>query len=178
MKIFSLFSAHSLVLLLCAGGLTACGSGPDSDLLVYVEKVKQSSPPPAVEKIINKKHELFAYQADSEGIRDPFVSTLASVIVRQAPAKGLAPDGHKAGLLETMPLDSLVYMGSIEKRGRRVALVRSSDGKVHQVRIGSYLGQNHGKVVEFNPQQITLQELVADGLGGWQTRTARIGQAK
>ena len=178
MKISSPLFARLLLLLLLLGGLVACGSGPDSDLLAYVEKVKQSSLPLSTEKIIDKKHELFAYQADSEGMRDPFVSTLASVTVRQAPAKGLAPEGHKAGVLETMPLDSLVYMGSIEKHGRRVALVRSGDGKVHQVRIGAYLGQNHGKVVEFNQHQITLRELVADGLGGWHTRTARVGQAK
>lgn len=158
--------------------LAACGTGPDSDLLAYVEQVKQTVPAPVVEEKKGNSHELFAYQADSEGIRDPFLSSAAAVMVQQSPSTGLVPDQHKPGLLETMPLESMVYMGNIEQRGRRVALVRAEDGRIHQVRIGSYLGRNHGKVVGFDQQVITLRELVSDGLGGWQARTATIAQAR
>jgi len=158
--------------------LGACGRGPDSDLLTYIEQVKHTVPAPVVAEKSQKRHELFAYQADSEGVRDPFLSSQAAVMAPQSQSKGLVPDEHKPGLLETMPLDSMVYMGNMEKRGRRIALVRAEDGKIHQVGIGSYLGRNHGKVVEFDQHQITLRELVADGQGGWQARTATIGQAK
>ena len=157
---------------------SACSRGPDSDLLAYVEQVKQTVPAPVVAEKNQKRHELFAYQADSEGIRDPFLSSQAAVRAPQSTSKGLVPDTRKPGLLETMPLDSMVYMGNMEKRGRRIALVRAEDGKIHQVGIGSYLGRNHGKVVEFDQHQITLRELVSDGSGGWQARTATIGQAK
>ncbi|MDH5184005.1 MAG: pilus assembly protein PilP [Gammaproteobacteria bacterium] len=159
-------------------GLSACGNGPDSDLQAYVAEVKQNVPVPVVEKKVTNKHELFAYQADSEGIRDPFMLSQSSVALTQTPSEGVVPEEHERAILETMPLDSLVYMGNIEKRGRRVALVRSADGKIHQVQVGSYLGQNHGKVVEFDQYQITLRELLSDGLGGWHARTATVGQAK
>lgn len=174
----SLISVRYLALFSLMVFFTGCGSGPDSDLLAYVEKIKQSSPAPAAEKKVDKKHEFFVYRADSEGIRDPFASSQTSVSVEQTPSEGLKPDERERGILESIPLDSLVYMGNIEKRGRRVALVRSSDGKVHQVRVGSYLGENHGKVVAFNQHQISLRELVSDGRGGWRERTATVGQAK
>lgn len=179
MKHFSVVPAQYLSLYaLLLGLLAACGNGPDSALLAYVEQIKQSVPSTTVEKRIASRYELFVYQADSDGIRDPFISASASVVVRQALSSAPVPEERERGILESLPLESLVFIGNIEKRGRRVALVRSADGRVHQVRIGSYLGQNHGKVVEFNHHQITLQELVPDDQGGWHTRTATVGQSK
>ena len=158
--------------------LGACGSGPDSDLLAYVEQVKQTQPTPLVAEKTDEKHELFVYQADSDGIRDPFLAPVTTVINAPASPLGPTPEIHQPGALETMSLESLVYMGSIEKQGRRVALVRGEKGQIHQVMVGTYLGQNHGKVVGFDQHRITVRELYPDGMGGWQERMTTVGQAK
>ena len=44
-----------------------------------------------------------------------------------------------------------------------------SDG-VHRVKIGDYLGTNHGKVVAISESQIDVVEIVTDGEGGWVER--------
>jgi len=39
------------------------------------------------------------------------------------------------------------------------------------VSVGSYLGQNLGKVTKIEETRLTLRELVQDDLGEWSTRT-------
>ncbi|MBD3671580.1 MAG: pilus assembly protein PilP [Gammaproteobacteria bacterium] len=158
--------------------VTACQDGPDSDLLSYVEGLKSSQqgqldPLPEL-----KKRETFSYRADSEGIRDPF-STTGSFVTSESRESSVRPDNdRKRQVLEQFPLDTLFMVGSMKMSGEMVALVRSGDGIIHQVRVGDYVGQNYGKVVAVSSNEITLRELVPDGIGGWQERPATITLAK
>ena len=48
--------------------------------------------------------------------------------------------------LESYPLDSMALVGSLERGGQRVALIRVNN-LLYQVRAGNYLGQNYGRVM-------------------------------
>lgn len=73
--------------------------------------------------------------------------------------------------LEAFPLDSMVLVGSIIKAGQHVALVRV-DNLLYQVRVGSYLGQNYGKVTKITETEVSLREIVQDAVGEWVERVA------
>jgi type IV pilus assembly protein PilP len=93
------------------------------------------------------------------GLRDPF--TL------QGPQPQVERDARPREQLEAYSLDALRMMGTIEKSGTTFALVRSPDGTLHQVRAGSYMGLNSGRVAAVEAAAITLVEpVVEDGEKG------------
>lgn len=87
-------------------------------------------------------------------------------------------------LLETFPRDRLLYVGHITSGQDVDALIQvlpPSGGKkevpalsVHRVRVGSHLGQNFGKVLAVEPEQLVLQELALMPTGEWKTREVRL----
>jgi type IV pilus assembly protein PilP len=108
----------------------------------------------------------------TEGVAaDPFsVERLTRVL-----GGGSASNGHKLieiernrrrEPLEAFPLDVMVMVGSLDRSGKRVALVKV-DGLLHQVRVGNYLGQNYGLVTQVAEHEITLREIVQDAGSEW-----------
>lgn len=159
--------------------LSACSGGPDGDLVAYVERVKatQAKAPEAPQ--VTEKHETFRYKADSEGIRDPFSGKISRVASGKQQGQGPRPNSHRGRqALEQYPLESLSLVGTMSSANRTVALVRSDDGVIHQVKLGDYMGQNYGKVIAIEAKQIKIRELVPDGSDGWQERTTTVGLAK
>lgn len=75
--------------------------------------------------------------------------------------------------LEAFPLDSMALVGSIIKSGQHVALVKV-DNLLYQVRVGSYLGQNYGKVTKISETEVSMREIVQDAVGEWIERVATI----
>jgi type IV pilus assembly protein PilP len=45
--------------------------------------------------------------------------------------------------------------------------VADSSSNVHPVKIGNYMGRNHGKIIEVSSTQIQLEEIVSDGMDGY-----------
>jgi type IV pilus assembly protein PilP len=164
---------------LLAMALVACDTGPDSDLVTYVQKVKSAQPGVPDEMQVPKKHENFRYRADSEGIRDPFRGEAAPVATSRKAASGVRPDSRRGRqALEQYPLESLSMVGTMTSSKQTVALVRSGDGVIHPVHIGDYMGQNYGKVIAISASEIRLRELISDGSGGWQARPATVSLAR
>ena len=166
MRIERLLVMASLALVL--GG---CDSG-HSDLRDYVERVK-ARPARGIDPIPPIANpEGFAYKA--EDLRDPFRSAAVSVDGGGQDA-GPRPDpDRRAEYLEGFPLDSLEMVGTLSQDGETWALIKDTDGVVHRVGVGNYMGQNYGRVVSISPQQVQLVELVPDGAGGWLEREANI----
>lgn len=87
-------------------------------------------------------------------------------------------------LLETFPRERLQYVGQIGADSGQEALVKvlpPSTGQkdtamfsVHRVPVGSYLGQDFGKVLAVEPDQLVVQELALTPTGEWQTREVRL----
>ena len=42
----------------------------------------------------------------------------------------------------------------------------------YQVRVGSYIGQNYGRITKITENSIQLREIVQDGVGEWIERDA------
>jgi type IV pilus assembly protein PilP len=78
-------------------------------------------------------------------------------------------------LLESYPLESLKYVGSITKAKLQYALLLTPDHGVQQVRLGQYVGQDFGVVTKISETQLDLKEIVQDDLSGdWVARLSTL----
>ncbi|RFA31157.1 hypothetical protein CAI21_00420 [Alkalilimnicola ehrlichii] len=158
---------------LLAALLLNTGCMRDADNLDdYIREVKQR-PGGQIEPIPEMRpFESFEYF--SVGLRDPFAPPQPAVSSRR-PTDGPRPDPHRPREhLEEHPLDSLRMMGTIERERTLWGLIRDTSGTVHRVRIGNYVGQNHGEIVGISENRIEVRELVRDGQGGWIRRDAAL----
>lgn len=174
--------------------LTSCG-GDMSDLQAEVERIKarrnnQVDPIPTF--VVVPK---FFYPTDVEKLRDPFKSFLEETIDNarnKVTAETMQlncphPDIYRvrAGL-EKLPLDALQMVGVLENQeALPVAteqpapkstsrppefwgLVASrSDGTIYRVKVGDYIGDKDGKIINITESQIEVVELHPDGTGCW-----------
>ena len=155
---------NSLVLILAALGIVACG-GDHDDLDQYINEVK-ARPGGRIEPLPEiTPYEVFAYVADAEGFRSPF--TPDSPQAAPSAGGGARPDPERSReYLEQYPLDTLRMVGTLMQDGTNYGLVQDSDGLVHRVVPGNYLGQNDGRIVEISESKIDLIEIISDGIGG------------
>jgi type IV pilus assembly protein PilP len=75
--------------------------------------------------------------------------------------------------LEAFPLDSMTMVGSLDRNGKPVALIRV-DKLLYQVRVGNYLGLNYGRITRINETELALREIVQDAAGEWIERVATL----
>ena len=152
----------------CLSLLAGCTSG-DADLREWVahEKAQKGAPIPPLPVL--KTFETFEYS--DQGMRDPFSPSLEEL---PSSASGPQPDKHPKEPLEAYALDSLRMVGSIGAGASIEGLIKDTEGTVHRVHKGNYLGQNNGKIVGITEAQIDLVELIPNGTGGWMERHATI----
>ncbi|MDG4870348.1 pilus assembly protein PilP, partial [Guyparkeria sp. 1SP6A2] len=59
----------------------------------------------------------------------------------------LAPDQQRPPEpLEQFPLPSLRLVGTLRMGGQQVGMIAAPDGSVTSVRVGNYLGTDHGRI--------------------------------
>ncbi len=56
------------------------------------------------------------------------------------------------------------------QNGQILALIQTPDGEIERVQRGSYLGMNHGRVINITATQIDLIEIIPDGREGYVER--------
>ena len=163
--------------LICCGvglALAACGGESHQDLRAWMQDQGKGvkgklDPLPQV-----KPYEPFTYNAFD--LPDPFKPR------KIEPAKGgskLAPDlNRRKEPLESFPLESLQMVGTLQRGKNTYALVRTTDKDIYQIRIGNYLGQNFGVVVQISEGEVQVRELVQDGAGDWTERSSTIQLAE
>lgn len=166
----------ALAAVLLALSLSGCAEDM-SDLRQFVAQEKAKKPGPIEPLPQIQPYETFTYQA--QDVRSPFqpdVNSGAAAAERGAGAgNGIQPDFNRnKEYLEQFPLDTLSMVGTITVNDQQYALVADPDNAVHRVQVGNYLGQNHGRIIEINEMQITITEIVPDGLGGWMENQAAI----
>jgi type IV pilus assembly protein PilP len=154
-------------------GLTACGADMD-ELDTYINKVK-ATPGGRIEPLPEiTPYEGFAYVADQQGIRSPFVPDTPQS--SGSAAGGTRPDPDRIReFLEDFPLDTLRMVGTLNIGETLYGLVQTSDGLIHRVVPGNYLGQNDGRITDISESEITLVEIISDGIGGYIERDAAVG---
>lgn len=163
---------NGLILSLAVVSLTACG-GDNDDLDKYINEIKarpggRIDPLPEI-----TPYEIFTYVADAENVRSPFVPDLP----QSSPGTGvgLRPDMERSReFLEDFPLDSLRMVGTLDIGGTVYGLVQTSDGLIHRVIPGNYMGQNDGRITDISESEIDMVEIISDGIGGYIERDAAI----
>lgn len=189
MTVLRLFSLSVLTLI-----LTACG-GDMSDLQAEVERIKarknnQVDPIPTF--VVVPK---FFYPTDVEKLRDPFKSFLEEttdnarnkVTAETMQLNCPHPDIYRVRTgLEKMPLDALQMVGILENQDTPAmtaeptepkpiarpaefwGLVASkTDGTIYRVKVGDYIGDKDGRIINITESQIEVVELHPDGTGCW-----------
>lgn len=115
-------------------------------------------PPPQPQKV-----EDYTYAANN--VRDPFIpKSLLDFQAKRSSMPSVRPNENRLkDELESYELADLTYRGRVvAPNGQQYGLVQAPDGLVRDVQIGSYMGKNHGRVVEITPTQINLIEIVED----------------
>jgi type IV pilus assembly protein PilP len=56
-------------------------------------------------------------------------------------------------------------------------LVQTSDGLIHRVIPGNYMGQNDGRIIAIRDSEIEIVEIISDGIGGYLERDAAVALA-
>ena len=160
-------------LLLAAGllSLTACSGGRYGDLEAFFEEVR-SQPKGRIDPLPEVlPYETFVYKPAE--VRDPFVQYIEELVTNID--SDLRPDmNRKREPLEQYPLDTLEFVGHLEKSGVRWGLISAPDKSVYRVQIGNYVGKNYGKIVSINETSIKLVEIIPSGTGSWVDREASL----
>lgn len=166
-------------------GLSAC----QTDMNDLTQKVAQINARPA--GIIDPIPEQQPYLSYSypQHKRDPFNASKLKpqktrAVEREKEEKPKVDKGVPLDLnrpsefLESYPLDSLSYVGTVSKNKTEWALIKSKNGSVHRVKRGNYLGQDYGKIINITETKLHLQETVPNGLGGYQYRDTTLELVK
>ena len=153
--------------------LTGCGGDMD-DLDQYINSVK-ARPGGRIEPLPEiTPYEVFTYVADAEGLRSPFQPDLPEQAA-SSNVGGTRPDPDRSReFLEQFSLDTLRMVGTMNQGETAYGLVQTSDGLIHRVVAGQYMGQNDGRIISISESEIQLVEIIADGIGGYVERQAAL----
>ena len=145
--------------------LAGCANTDMSDLRGYVDEVK-SMPPSGIEPIPEIKQVIgFVYSPKNR--RDPFTPQEDETAETETVLdNGIRPDpNRRKEELESFTLDSLRMVGTLEQEEQTWGLIKTTDGTIHRVAAGNYMGQNDGKITRISEDKIELIELVPTGSG-------------
>lgn len=167
-----------LVPVVAALVLAGCGSSGQEGIQQWMAE-QRAQTKPKVQPIPEPKK--FTPQAyTQETAIDPFSSQkLTQALKREttqstSSAALLAPElARRKEPLESFPLDAVMMVGSLVKKGQPVALVKV-DNLLYQVHPGNYLGQNYGRIMKVGETEVVLREIVQDAAGEWTERTATL----
>jgi type IV pilus assembly protein PilP len=145
------------------------GGGNFSDLQAYMDEVR-ARPKGEIEPLPKfQPYESFTYSAAA--LRSPFQPPVKLEMAdRQKGSKDVKPDEARTKqFLEGFNIETFVMVGTLANDSGAFALV-SGAGGVHRVRVGDYLGRNHGRILSIEESRVDVVEIVPDGEGGWLER--------
>nr|WP_246335817.1 pilus assembly protein PilP [Azomonas macrocytogenes] len=149
------------------GGCDRDGDFPD--LKSYMAEI-QAKPKGTIEPLpVFPPYEAFTYNAS--GLRSPFLPPEKAELARkQRGSKEIRPDdGRVKQFLEGFNIDDFSMVGTLANQVGVYALIRGAGG-VHRVKVGDYLGRNHGRIIAIDGIRVDVVEIVPDGEGGWLER--------
>ena len=156
--------------------ISAC-TDTTADLQVWAQEVK-SKPQKGVEPLPEViPYKAFTYNPANK--RDPFDSSIfrpkIALNANQKSNSDISPDPNRVPeYLESFPLDTLRMVGTIAQDKQTWALIQTPDKTIQRVLSGNYLGQNNGKIISVDDDEIQLVEIIPDNFGGWEERDATI----
>ena len=158
--------------------LTGCASSGDEELQVWMTEQRNAARPKVVP--LEEPKRFMPQPYTQRGAIDPFDPQKLTRALKKdstqvsANAALIAPElNRRKEPLEAYPLDTMAMVGSLQRAGQPVALVRV-DNLLYQVKPGNYLGQNYGRVMKVTETEVVLREIVQDATGDWIERTATL----
>lgn len=151
----------ALILAGCSDG----GSRGYQDIDNYMAEMK-ARPTGNIEPLPKfRPYEAFTYQASA--MRSPFKQPVKIELTTEQLNSNIQPDPDRVKqYLEQFEMDSFRLVGSISNDEGFWGLVRGADG-VHRVRVGDYLGRNHGRITYIDDQELRVTEVVPAGPRYW-----------
>jgi len=163
---------------LISAALAGCSPSGDEELRQWMADLRQTTKPRVTPLTEPKQFKPQNYQM--EGGVEPFNPLKLTQVLRRESTQSasnaalIAPEmARRKEPLEAYPLDTMVMVGSLDKKGVPTALLRV-DKLLYQVRVGNYIGQNYGKITKITENSIQLREIVQDATGDWIERTASL----
>ncbi len=158
--------------------LAGCAPSPEDELRQWMADQRRKAVPRVTPLAEPKRYVPMAYtQAHAA---DPFsVQKLTQALRREMGSEKngnalLMPEiNRRKEPLESYPLDAMTLVGSMDRNGQKVALVKV-DNLLYQVYPGHHLGQNFGRVTRITESEVTLREIVQDAAGEWIERAAAL----
>jgi type IV pilus assembly protein PilP len=173
--------AKNFLLALSAGCLVAlggCTSSGQDELQAWMQSERNGIKPQV--KPIPEPTKFIPQTYGGERMLEPFSSDKLASVLRGSPGTTIVNSAliepelnRRKQPLEAYPLDTMTMVGSLNRQGQLVALVKV-DNLLYQVRAGSYLGQNYGRVNKITETEVTLREIVQDSAGEWTERPAAL----
>ena len=178
-KIFTSFVGHlhlprsNSFILLAVLFLVACGGEEFQDLQDFVKKSGedlrgQVDPPPEI-----KLYEPFPYD-NSAALPDPFQVRKQEVNKTKGSGINQPNFARPKQELEEYPLESMKMVGYLRKGKENNAVIRSSEGKLHRVKVGNYAGMNFGQIISITETEVKIKEMVQDSAGDWTERESSL----
>lgn len=154
--------------------VSGCGSDGLNDLRDFVKNAHADRKPNIKPIPEIKPQESYAYSAAS--LADPFTQINLKPLARDG--KSGKDAGRRREPLEEYPLDALKMVGTLSRGNQSWAVIQAPDSTVHRVQVGSYIGQNTGKVIRITEAKVDVVEQVRGTLGEWQEREANLAIAE
>ncbi|TNF05844.1 MAG: pilus assembly protein PilP [Deltaproteobacteria bacterium] len=158
----------------CVGCFFISGCAVDSDhpdLQVFMKEVKER-PAGDIEAIPTfRSYKTFRYGAIA--MRSPFDPPLLIAEGEKLAGKNTveAPDeARKKEYLESYNFAALAMVGILSQDGVIWSLIDDGNGGIHRVKVGNYLGKNHGRIKMIDESRVEVVEIVPDGKGNWVER--------
>jgi type IV pilus assembly protein PilP len=150
-----------------------------SDLKAFMAEVDRNTPR-AIAPIIPVKEFAHINYGGIE-LRDPFAKPKAEAIIdkRAQLLDCLQPDRNRdKEALEKYGLTNLKMKGTMGYNKDPWALIEAtSDGSLHRVSVGNYMGLFHGRITQVLHDQVQLVEMVPDGTGCWKERDMTVNMS-
>jgi type IV pilus assembly protein PilP len=161
------------LLILATLALVGCGGEEFQDLKDFVrdsgaDMRGKVAPPPEI-----KPYEPFSYD-NSTAIPDPFKPRKTEIKSSNRSGPNQPNLDRPKEELEEFPLESMKMVGYLQQATVGYGVVRSTDGKLHRIKKGNYIGMNFGQVISVSDTEIKIKEMVQDSAGDWSERESSL----
>jgi type IV pilus assembly protein PilP len=165
-----------LILLVASTALLAgCLSSEQQEIDQWISVVK-TEVKPTVQKLPEPKKFTPESYSQQRAI-DPFDQRKLTAALKKEQSESSkvlqAELNRRKEPMEAYPLDAIQMVGSLNKAGVPVALLKA-DTLLYQAKVGNYIGQSFGRITSISETEVQLREIAQDAAGEWIERKSTL----